>query len=235
MTGESLLLVDDDHELGRMLAEYLAGEGLHTIIAPDGPTALDRLKSESYALVILDVMLPGMGGFEVLRRLRQMPQQVPVIMLTARGEEVDRIVGLELGADDYLAKPFNPRELMARVRAVLRRAGPRESEETDGPLVVGQLRLDPANYDVRVGGNSIRLTGVEFRLLQRLAQGVGNVQSRDSLSEHVLGRRLQAYDRSIDTHVSNIRRKLGCGSPGVPEIRSQRGEGYVLTQPAENE
>jgi len=233
MTTDPLLLVDDDRELARMLAEYLAGEGFETVIAPDGAAALERLKTSSFDLIILDVMLPGLGGFEVLRRLRQLPLQTPVIMLTARGEEVDRIVGLELGADDYLAKPFNPRELMARIRAVLRRSGGREAEESDTPLAVGLLRIDPNNYDVKVDGNPVRLTSVEFRLLQRLVQGVGVVQSRDSLSEHVLGRRLQAYDRSIDTHVSNIRRKLGCGQPGIPEIRSQRGEGYLLTQPAD--
>jgi len=233
MTTDPLLLVDDDRELSRMLAEYLAGEGIETEIAPDGATALERLQSASYNLVILDVMMPGMGGFEVLRRLRQMSLQVPVIMLTARGEEVDRIVGLELGADDYLAKPFNPRELMARIRAVLRRAGGRDAGEPDTPLSVGSLRIDPSNFDVKVEGAAVKLTGVEFRLLQRLVNGVGTVQSRDSLSEHVLGRRLQAYDRSIDTHISNIRRKLGCGRPGVPEIRSQRGEGYVLTHPSD--
>jgi len=233
MTADPILLVDDDRELSRMLAEYLAGEGIETVIAPDGATALERLNSGSFDLVILDVMMPGIGGFEVLRRLRQMPLQVPVIMLTARGEEVDRIVGLELGADDYLAKPFNPRELMARIRAVLRRSGVREAGDLDTPVSVGQLRIDPNNFDVKVDGVAIKLTGVEFRLLQRLVHGVGVVQSRDSLSEHVLGRRLQAYDRSIDTHVSNIRRKLGCGKPGVPEIRSQRGEGYVLTHPSD--
>jgi two-component system response regulator CpxR len=233
MTTNPLLLVDDDRELSRMLAEYLAGEGFETAIAPDGLTALDRLKSSNFDLVILDVMMPGMGGFEVLRRLRQMPLQVPVIMLTARGEEVDRIVGLELGADDYLAKPFNPRELMARIRAVLRRANVRETGDPDTPLSLGSLRVDPNNFEVKVGTSPIRLTGVEFRLLHQLMQRAGVVQSRDSLSEQVLGRRLQAYDRSIDTHVSNIRRKLGCGQPGVPEIRSQRGEGYVLIQPSE--
>jgi len=158
---------------------------------------------------------------------------VPVIVLSARDREAEKIAALDGGADDYLEKPFAVGELMARIRAVLRRSGGREAEESDTPLAVGLLRIDPNNYDVKVDGNPVRLTSVEFRLLQRLVQGVGVVQSRDSLSEHVLGRRLQAYDRSIDTHVSNIRRKLGCGQPGIPEIRSQRGEGYLLTQPAD--
>ncbi len=233
MATDTILLVDDDIELSRMLAEYLAGEGFEVLHAPDGAKALEHLRQREFSLVILDVMMPGMGGFELLQRMRQMSSRVPVIMLTARGDEVDRIVGLELGADDYLPKPFNPRELMARIRAVLRRVGGREAGDGDAPLTVGQLSLDPSSFDVRVDGTAVRLTSVEFRLLQRLVGGVGVVQSRDSLSEHVLGRRLQAYDRSIDTHVSNIRRKLGCGQPGVPEIRSQRGEGYVMTQPLE--
>jgi DNA-binding response OmpR family regulator len=233
MATDTILLVDDDIELSRMLAEYLAGEGFEVLHAPDGAKALEHLRHREFSLVILDVMMPGMGGFELLQRMRQMSSRVPVIMLTARGDEVDRIVGLELGADDYLPKPFNPRELMARIRAVLRRASGREAGDADTPLTVGQLSLDPSSFDVRVDGTAVRLTSVEFRLLQRLVGGVGVVQSRDSLSEHVLGRRLQAYDRSIDTHVSNIRRKLGCGQPGVPEIRSQRGEGYVMTQPLE--
>ena len=233
MSAEPILLVDDDLELSRLLGEYLAGEGFEFLHAADGERALEDLQEGEFSLVILDVMMPGIGGFEVLRRLRQMGLRVPVIMLTARGDEVDRIVGLELGADDYLPKPFNPRELMARIRAVLRRSAARDPGEQDGPLVVGQLSIDPSSFDVRVDGAPVRLTSVEFRLLQRLVSGVGAVQSRDSLSEHVLGRRLQAYDRSIDTHVSNIRRKLGCGRPGMPEIRSQRGEGYVMTQPLE--
>ncbi len=233
MATDTILLVDDDIELSRMLAEYLAGEGFEVLHAPDGAKALEHLRQREFSLVILDVMMPGMGGFELLQRMRQMSSRVPVIMLTARGDEVDRIVGLELGVDDYLPKPFNPRELMARIRAVLRRVGGREAGDGDAPLTVGQLSLDPSSFDVRVDGTAVRLTSVEFRLLQRLVGGVGVVQSRDSLSEHVLGRRLQAYDRSIDTHVSNIRRKLGCGQPGVPEIRSQRGEGYVMTQPLE--
>ena len=172
-------------------------------------------------------MLPSLSGFEVLRRLRH-SLSVPVIMLTAHGADVDRIVGLELGADDYLSKPFNPRELVARVRAVLRRFSPRDTDMPAHPVSVGPLRLDPATFEVTLSGQSVRLTGTELRLLEVLMRAVGQVQSRESLTERVLGRRLTPYDRSIDTHVSNLRRKLGLGENGLPEIRSIRGAGYVL-------
>jgi DNA-binding response OmpR family regulator len=225
----SLLIVDDDRELGQMLTEYLTGEGFQVTLLRDGAEALDRLTEQSppFDLVILDVMLPSLSGFEVLRRLRH-SLSVPVIMLTAHGADVDRIVGLELGADDYLSKPFNPRELVARVRAVLRRFSPRDADMPAHPVSVGPLRLDPATFEVTLSGQSVRLTGTELRLLEVLMRAVGQVQSRESLTERVLGRRLTPYDRSIDTHVSNLRRKLGLGENGLPEIRSIRGAGYVL-------
>jgi two-component system response regulator CpxR len=226
----SLLIVDDDRELGQMLTEYLTGEGFQVALVRDGAEALDRLTAEpahSFDLVILDVMLPSLSGFEVLRRLRH-SLSVPVIMLTAHGADVDRIVGLELGADDYLSKPFNPRELVARVRAVLRRFSPRDADTPAHPVSVGPLRLDPATFEVTLSGEAVRLTGTELRLLEVLMRAVGQVQSRESLTERVLGRRLTPYDRSIDTHVSNLRRKLGLGDNGLPEIRSIRGAGYVL-------
>ena len=225
----SLLIVDDDRELGQMLTEYLTGEGFQVTLVRDGAEALERLTEQSHPfdLVILDVMLPSLSGFEVLRRLRH-SLSVPVIMLTAHGADVDRIVGLELGADDYLSKPFNPRELVARVRAVLRRFSPRDTDMPAHPVSVGPLRLDPATFEVTLSGQSVRLTGTELRLLEVLMRAVGQVQSRESLTERVLGRRLTPYDRSIDTHVSNLRRKLGLGENGLPEIRSIRGAGYVL-------
>ncbi|PZN30250.1 MAG: DNA-binding response regulator [Proteobacteria bacterium] len=229
----SLLIVDDDRELGQMLTEYLTDEGFQVSIVRDGAEALQRLAENSYDLVILDVMLPSLSGFEVLRRLRP-TLSVPVIMLTAHGAEVDRIVGLELGADDYLSKPFNPRELVARVRAVLRRFTAREGDAPNHPVTVGPLRLDPATFDVTLNGQSVRLTGTELRLLEVLMRAVGQVQSRESLTERVLGRRLTPYDRSIDTHVSNLRRKLGLGENGLPEIRSIRGAGYVLIATGES-
>lgn len=225
----SLLIVDDDRELGQMLTEYLSGEGFQVSVLRDGAEALEKLIEEPHPadLVILDVMLPSLSGFEVLRRLRR-NLSVPVIMLTAHGADVDRIVGLELGADDYLAKPFNPRELVARVRAVLRRFQPRDADAPAQPVSIGPLRLDPAIFEVTLNGQAVRLTGTELRLLEVLMRSAGQVQSRESLTERVLGRRLTPYDRSIDTHVSNLRRKLGLGENGVPEIRSIRGAGYVL-------
>jgi DNA-binding response OmpR family regulator len=225
----SLLIVDDDRELGQMLTEYLSGEGFQVSVLRDGAEALERLIEQPHPadLVILDVMLPSLSGFEVLRRLRR-NLSVPVIMLTAHGADVDRIVGLELGADDYLAKPFNPRELVARVRAVLRRFSPRDADAPAHPVTIGQLRLDPAIFEVTLSGEAVRLTGTELRLLEVLMRSAGQVQSRESLTERVLGRRLTPYDRSIDTHVSNLRRKLGLGEHGLPEIRSIRGAGYVL-------
>jgi two-component system response regulator CpxR len=230
----SLLIVDDDRELGQMLTEYLTGEGFQVTLLRDGAEALEKLTDQSHPfdLVILDVMLPSLSGFEVLRRLRH-SLSVPVIMLTAHGADVDRIVGLELGADDYLSKPFNPRELVARVRAVLRRFSPRDNDMPAHPVSVGPLRLDPATFEVTLSGQSVRLTGTELRLLEVLMRAVGQVQSRESLTERVLGRRLTPYDRSIDTHVSNLRRKLGLGENGLPEIRSIRGAGYVLIASSE--
>ena len=223
----SLLIVDDDRELGQMLTEYLTAEGFQVSLVRDGADALTRLTGQSvpYDLVILDVMLPSLSGFEVLRRLRH-SLSVPVVMLTAHGADVDRIVGLELGADDYLAKPFNPRELVARVRAVLRRFSRRETDVPNHPVSVGPIRLDPATFDVTLSGQSIRLTGTELRLLEVLMRAVGQVQSRESLTERVLGRRLTPYDRSIDTHVSNLRRKLGPAPDGNNRIETIRGIGY---------
>jgi DNA-binding response OmpR family regulator len=232
-TSHSVLIVDDDRELAQMLTEYLGAEGFTTDVAHDGSTALQRLNANKYDLVILDVMLPSLSGFDVLRNLRP-TLSVPVIMLTAHGTDVDRIVGLELGADDYLAKPFNPRELVARMRAVLRRFTTRDSSASSAaPVSIGQLRLDPATYGVTLEDKQIRLTGTEFRVLEMLMRAPGQVQSRDTLTERVLGRKLTPYDRSIDTHVSNLRRKLGLGEAGLPEIRSIRGTGYVLTAQGE--
>ena len=228
----SLLIVDDDRELGQMLNEYLTGEGFRVSVVRDGLEALDRLAAESFDLVILDVMLPSLNGFDVLRRLRK-TLKVPVVMLTAHGADVDRIVGLELGADDYLPKPFNPRELVARTRAVLRRFGARDSEAPAGPVSVGQIWLDPATLEVTLSGKPVRLTGTEFRVLELLMRAPGQAQSREVLTERVLGRKLTPYDRSIDTHVSNLRRKLNLGHAGLPEIRSIRGAGYVLAAHAD--
>ncbi len=228
-----VLLVDDDRELTAMLSEYLGREGFEVAVAHDGGEALSRLTDPAAAhateLVVLDVMLPGRNGLDVLRALRARETAPPVLMLTARGDDVDRIVGLELGADDYLAKPFNPRELVARMRAILRRVTERAAPHE--PLTLGPLRLDPARHRATVRGAAVELTGAEFRVLEVLTRAAGRVVSREQLTEQALGRRLELYDRSIDTHVSNLRRKLALGPAAELEIRGIRGAGYLLTPP----
>jgi DNA-binding response OmpR family regulator len=227
MTGKSILLVDDDRELDLMLTEYLSTEPFSVTTALDGTLALELLTEETFDLVILDVMLPSLSGFDVLHRLRQM-LTVPVIMLTARGEDTDRILGLELGADDYLPKPFNPKELVARIHAVLRRTA-KNMEFSNQEVTVGSLHLCTATLEATVEGRAVRLTGTEFRVLEMLMRGAGQAQSREFLTERILGRTLSAYDRSIDTHISNLRRKLVDKHGRGIEIRNIRGTGYLLT------
>jgi len=227
MAPTSVLLVDDDFELGQMLTEYLAAEAFSVITACDGGSALKLAEKESFALVILDVMLPSLNGFDVLRMLRR-TQSVPVIMLTARGADNDRIRGFELGADDYLPKPFNPKELLARMRAVLRRTVDAAHASCD--IILGDLRLSAADLDASVEGRALRLTGVEFRVLELLMRAPGRTRSRELLTERVLGRKPTHGDRSIDTHISNLRRKLGERERAGVEIRNIRGAGYVLTR-----
>ena len=228
MASASVLLVDDDRELGQMLTEYLSVEAISVVTALDGAAALKLVAAESFDLIILDVMLPALGGFDVLRRLRR-TQSVPVIMLTARGEDNDRILGFDLGADDYLPKPFNPKELLARMRAVLRRA---DGKHSGTEIAVGGLRLNTATLDASVGGRALHLTGAEYRVLELLIRTPGRTRSRELLTERVLGRKLTPYDRSIDTHISNLRRKLAERKCTGVEIRNIRGAGYVLTADA---
>jgi two-component system response regulator CpxR len=227
--GRSILLVDDDEALCRMLEEYLAPEGFSVTAAHDGAAGLAAAAGGEFEIMILDVMMPVMDGFELLRRLRQ-TSNLPVLMLTARGDDVERIVGLEIGADDYLAKPFNPRELVARLRAILRRtAGP---VEVGGPLELslpaGRLRLDEKDLSARLDDRELGLTGAEFRVLSCLAEHSGSIVSRADLTRQALGRRLGAYDRAIDTHISNLRRKLGGSGDAAQIIRSVRNAGYLL-------
>jgi DNA-binding response OmpR family regulator len=224
-----VLLVDDDRELCQMLTEYLSAEHFDVKSVHDGGEALAELQQDGFEIVILDVMLPSVGGFDVLRKLGA-SYETPILMLTARGDDVDRIVGLELGADDYLSKPFNPRELVARIRAILRRASIRSARSTTpDELVVGPITLNTGTHQTRVADLTVALTGAEFRVLELLMRSAGQVISREAMTEQALGRRLVPYDRSIDTHISNLRRKLDLEAGKNPEIKNVRGSGYTLT------
>jgi DNA-binding response OmpR family regulator len=226
---DRVLIVDDDVELCKLLTERLSTEGFVIEAVHDGPHGLERALSMDHDLVVLDLMLPGMGGLDVLRRLRaQSP--VPVLILTARDEDVERILGLEIGADDYVPKPFNPRELIARIRAILRRTA--RVATSAGPLVVGDLRLDPAAREAWLNDTPLDLTSVEFTLLEVLLRNVGRVLTREHLTEVVLGRKLGSFDRVIDVHVSNVRRKLGPAQSGE-RIKAVRGSGYLFVARAE--
>ena len=221
---DRVLIVDDDVELCRLLSERLSSEGFALETVHDGLRGLDRVLSQEHDFVILDLMLPGMGGLEVLRRVRQ-HSPVPVLILTARGEDVDRILGLEIGADDYLPKPFNPRELIARIRAILRRTS--RNAAANGSIAVGDLRLDPAAREACIGDVQLNLTTVEFTLLDALLRDAGHVATREQLTETVLGRKLGPFDRVIDVHISNLRKKLG--RAGAEErIKAVRGSGYMF-------
>ena len=219
---EDVLLIDDDVELGSMLTEYLGKNGFRVKTVHRGDTGLKTAQQRPWALILLDVMLPGMDGFEVLRRIRA-DSAVNVLLLTARGEDVDRIVGLEIGADDYLPKPFNPRELLARMRAILRRHNAPASPH-EGVLRVQDLELDPAARQVLQGEKKLDLTDVEFGLLEVLMRSPGKVVNRDELSESVLGRKFDPFDRSLDMHVSRLRRKLA----QEDQVKTIRGIGYQL-------
>ncbi len=212
-----------------MLSEYLNGEHFDVKSVHDGGDALKELQVGEFEILILDVMLPTVGGFDVLRKLGA-SYATPILMLTARGDDIDRIVGLELGADDYLSKPFNPRELVARIRAILRRASNRGSRNgASDELTVGPIVLNTGMHQVRVADVPIALTGAEFRVLELLMRSAGQVISRELMTEQALGRKLVPYDRSIDTHISNLRRKLNLDIGNNPEIKNVRGSGYTLT------
>ena len=224
-----VLLVDDDVELVSMLAEYLQQEGFEIHAEHDGEAGAWAALSGDYAIAVLDVMMPRMNGVDTLRRIRQ-GSRIPVIMLTARGDDVDRIVGLELGADDYVPKPCTPRELVARIRAILRRSGVAEDTIDDGPVQAGPLTMWPERREASWQGRPLELTSTEFNLLELMARKVGHVVGKDELSEHGLGRPLTRFDRSIDVHVSSIRHKLGPREDGQSWIQTVRGQGYQLVK-----
>ena len=231
-----ILVIDDDLDLSELLAKYLRREGFDVDRVHEGDTGADRALSGDYALIVLDVMLPGLNGFDVLSSIRR-KSSVPVLMLTARGDDVDRIVGLEMGADDYLAKPFNPRELIARIRAILRRARLEPAEVAAPPaperLTVGDVELDKGTRMVTRSGEPLMLTTVEFDLLESLMRAAGQIVSREELVKSILGRNFTPYDRSIDTHVSNLRKKLGHYLDGIERIKTIRGIGYIYARPGE--
>lgn len=221
----NILIIDDDKELTAMLGEFLKPDQIDLIARHTGEDGLAELAQSSFDLLILDIMLPGMSGIDVLKRVRQ-NNDVPIVMLTARGDDVDRILGLEFGADDYLSKPFNPRELLARIKAILRRSRP--TPDNRKRISVGSIRLDAAARSVTAGEQTVTLTGTEFELLRCLAETPSDVVSKDQLSQRALGRSNMPYDRSIDTHMSNLRRKLAEAGVSNPSIQSRRGIGYFL-------
>lgn len=224
----TLLLIDDDNELCEMLSEYLQTEGFQVDITHDGESGIVLALAQDYDVIVLDVMLPKADGFSVLRHIRQ-HTQTPVLMLTAKGEDIDRIIGLEMGADDYLPKPCNPRELIARLRAILRRT---QFIKNDGKkeaiLHAGALQVTPATRHASLANHTLNLTSTEYNLLEVLIKQAGHVVSKETLSEEALGRKLSRYDRSIDMHLSKLRQKLGDQQQQM--IQTVRGVGYQLCE-----
>lgn len=228
-----VLVVDDDVKLCHLIRDYLEPLGYDVALAHNGPAGVELATRESFAALILDVMLPGYDGFQALRKIRN-SSNVPVLMLTGRGEEADRIVGLELGADDYLPKTFSTRELLARLRAVIRRSALSALEaapKPTDPVVVGDISIDPEARNVNVAGQSLSLTAIEFDLLLTLARSAGRVKSREQLLLEVAERNFDVFDRSIDVHVSSIRRKLGDDPKSPRYIVTIRSAGYMLKRP----
>lgn len=224
---QRILIIDDDTELCELVTEYLEPEGYAVDSVNEGHEGVQRALSGEYALAVLDYMLPGLNGFEVLRQIRA-TSHLPIVMLTARGDDVNRIIGLQIGADDYLAKPFNPLELVARINAVLRRARfSAEEKEVGEVLTVGDIKMDSRTRTVSRGGETIDLTVVEYSLLEKLLQAPGRILTREDLVKEVLHRELSPFDRSIDTHVSNLRKKLGHEVNGIERIKTVRGVGYI--------
>jgi len=225
---QPVLVIDDDVGLCELVAEYLEPEGYKVEAVHNGEAGVERALSGEHALAVLDFMLPGINGFEVLRRVRAR-SRLPIVMLTARGDDVDRIIGLEIGADDYLPKPFNPRELVARINAVLRRARPEEPEAKGGMerLSVGDVEMETGTRVVRRAGETVELTVVEYDLLVMLLRSPGQIVTREELMRDVLHRSLSPFDRSIDMHVSHLRKKLGHRIGDVERIKTVRGVGYI--------
>ncbi len=222
--GNNVLIIDDDKDLCALLSDFLSLEGFAAQAIHDGAEAVAHCRRHNYDAIVLDIMLPGLQGLDVLRQLRQF-STTPILMLTARGEDTDRILGLELGADDYLPKPCNPRELAARLRAILRRAGMAAEDSKQPVIEAGKTTINAADRSALFDGVDLQLTSTEFNVLHALVTSAGTVVSKDSLSQSALGRSLSAYDRSIDVHISKIRKKLAALG-GDDLIVSVRGSGY---------
>jgi DNA-binding response OmpR family regulator len=225
-----ILIIDDDEELCELVAEYLSVEGFTTEAVHDGESGLQKALSGDYEMAILDVMLPRKNGFDVLRELRK-TSKLPVVMLTAKGDDMERIVGLEIGADDYLPKPFNPRELVARLRAVLRRVQDIDENKQVTPesFAVEDIEVSLTGRTAKISGEDVNLTAVEFDLLVALLEQAGKVVKKEDLSQRVLDRRLSPFDRSLDMHVSNLRKKLGLRKDESERIKTIRSVGYIYT------
>lgn len=228
MVMSKVLIIDDDEELCELVSEYLGVEGFETEVVNDGASGLDAARSGKYDMAILDVMLPKMNGFEVLKNLRT-DSSLPVLMLTARGDDMERIVGLETGADDYLPKPFNPRELVARLRAIMRRVNGDGSDKGADKVTVDDIELSEASRSAKLHGEEVILTSVEFDLLKHLLLEAGKVIKKEDLSLRVLDRELSPFDRSLDMHISNLRKKLGLRDDGSERIKTVRSVGYIYT------
>ena len=221
-------MIDDDEELCELVSEYLTVEGFEVESVHDGASGLQNALSDKYELAILDVMLPKMNGFDVLRELRK-ASKIPVLMLTARGDDMERIVGLEIGADDYLPKPFNPRELVARIRAILRRVTTETEQILVSKFQVDDIEVSISARSAKKDGEDLNLTAVEFDLLVALLKDAGKVINKEDLSETVLDRKLSPYDRSLDMHISNLRKKLGTREDDDERIKTIRSVGYIYT------
>jgi two-component system response regulator CpxR len=232
LTGEQVLVIDDDVEFCKLVTRFLTQEGFQIEAVNAGRAGAERALSGHHSLVVLDVMMPGANGFDVLRRIRA-ESRIPVLMLTAKGDALDRVLGLEMGADDYLPKPFNPQELVARIRAILRRAKPDlSSSKPTAPIVVGDVEMDVRARVVRRGQEVVNLTTVEFDLLEILLRAAGEVMGREKLTRDVLGREFSPFDRSIDTHVCNLRKKIGPLPNDSERIKGVRGIGYIYVLPS---
>jgi DNA-binding response OmpR family regulator len=224
-----VFLIDDDLEFTGLLSEYLSEEGFEVETSDDGAKAISKIADSGVDIIVLDVMMPRMNGIDVLQHIRG-NSDIPVLMLTARGDEMDRIAGLDLGADDYVSKPCSPGELVARIRAILRRSGKTKPGNTTSKVFSGDLVLNPSNRQAALNGVALTLTGTEYNLLELLARNGGQVVSKHDISQTVFGRPLTPFDRRIDVHLSSVRHKLGMRKDGQAWIQSVRGQGYILLQ-----